>query len=168
MTTNIYHATPYDISATGFYFSSIDEYRDKADRHCNAYGQPVEEFEIQFIDGDNHHLFKALDVNQANLKQWFDDFEELEDKGAVKAIYLAEDQHQGMEEILDYMDDVYLYEGSAEEYAEQYLEDTGALDGLAENLRNYFGVEAFARDFILSGDITEIEVAGVNYVIQYS
>ena len=47
--TNIYHTTPYDISATGFYFSTYDEYAEKAASHRNEHGDPVEEYEIQFI-----------------------------------------------------------------------------------------------------------------------
>lgn len=50
---NIYHATPCDISATGFYFKTYEEYCQESKAHNNSYGQPVEKFEIQFIDGEN-------------------------------------------------------------------------------------------------------------------
>ena len=46
------HAQPYDITATGLYFKTAAEYDDKSDSLRNEYGQPVEEFEIQFIDGE--------------------------------------------------------------------------------------------------------------------
>ena len=46
------HAQPYDITATGFYFEDYDDYSAKAAKLRNDYGDPVEEFEIQFIDGD--------------------------------------------------------------------------------------------------------------------
>ena len=52
--TNIYHATPYDVSAIGFYFKTYDEYVEKAASHRNAHGSPVEEYEIQFIDGTDY------------------------------------------------------------------------------------------------------------------
>ncbi len=45
-TTNNYHATPYDISATGFYFHSFEDYQAKARNHRNDYGEVVEEFEL--------------------------------------------------------------------------------------------------------------------------
>ena len=79
--TNIYHATSYDISASGFYFKTYDEYLDQSVKHRNDYGDPVEEYEIQFIDGDNYRLFGSLGINQANLDKWFSDFEELETDG---------------------------------------------------------------------------------------
>jgi hypothetical protein len=53
-------AQPYDISAYGFYFETAAEYEEKADKLLNSYGQPVEEFEMQFIDGEgiDSELFK--------------------------------------------------------------------------------------------------------------
>ncbi len=164
--TNTYHATPYDISATGFYFETYEGYVERAALHRNRYGEPVEEYEIQFIEGDNYRLFEALSVHQANLKQWFDDFEHLESDDQIKAIYLAEDLSCDMDDILDRLEDVILFEGTAEEFAEAYLEDTGLLDQIPENLRYYFDTKAFARDLVLSGDITELEIDGRTYVVQ--
>ncbi len=61
-------AQPYDISASGFYFNTAEEYTTQASKLRNSYGQPVEEFELQFIDGESidADLFKALNVNQSN------------------------------------------------------------------------------------------------------
>ena len=86
----IYHATPYDISATGFYFHNFEEYQAKAASHCNAYGDPVEEYEIQFIDGENAALFKAVGVTQASLSDWFEHFEDCDTEDAIKLIILIE------------------------------------------------------------------------------
>ncbi len=163
--TNQYHATPYDISATGFYFSTYEEYVKKAATHKNEYGDPVEEYEIQFIDGDNYQLFNALGVTQACLNQWFDDFEGLDDDDTNKATYLAEySGYSDMNDILSNMEDVMLFEGTALEYAEEFIEDTGMLNDMPENLRYYFDTEAFARDMVLGGDISVVEVNGSTYV----
>jgi hypothetical protein len=56
------YAQPYDITAIGFSFTTLEEYRKKAGNLTNDYGRPVEEFEIQFIDGNDidAQLFKAL------------------------------------------------------------------------------------------------------------
>ena len=63
------YAQPYDISAEGFYFRGKDEYEKKAKEARNSYGDPVEEFEIQFIDGGliDCKLAKAIDISQAKL-----------------------------------------------------------------------------------------------------
>lgn len=164
--TNIYHATPYDISASGFYFKTYDEYLDQSTKHRNDYGEPVEEYEIQFIDGDNYKLFEAVGVNQANLKKWFDYFEELGGEAYIKATYLADDLGADIDDILDRLDDVILFEGTILEYTECYIEDTGLLNQIPENLRFYFDTENFARDLLLNGDISSIVVDGKDYVVQ--
>lgn len=163
--TNKYHATPYDISATGYYFSTYEEYCKKAATHRNECGDPVEEYEIQFIDGDNCELFEALNVSQANLADWFEKFEDMDEEDATKAIYLA-DYLGGTnsDDILEKLEDVCLFKGTALEYAEEYIDDTGLLEQIPENLRYYFDTEAFARDMVLDGDITEVELCGKNYI----
>ena len=167
--TNQYHATPYDISATGFYFSTYEDYVKKAASHKNEYGDPVEEYEIQFIDSElpwcNGALFTALGINQANLEQWFSDFEEMDMDDALKARCLAEySGYSDLDDILSNLEDVMLFEGTPLEYAHEFIEDTGMLNEMPENLRYYFDTEAFARDMVMGGDITEVEMNGSNYV----
>ena len=166
--TNQYHATPYDLSAAGFYFTTYEDYLEKASNHKNEYGDPVEEYEIQFIDSDlpwcNGSLFKTLGINQANLDKWFSDFENMSMEDAVKAIYLSDYVRYDINDILDRMDDITLFKGTAQEYAEYYIDDTGLLDTMPENLRYYFDAEAFARDMVMSGDITEVEINSTQYI----
>ena len=73
MTTTLF-AQPYDISATGFYFESAEEYEGKAVKAVNDYGQKVEEFEIQFIDGEDIDtaLAKAWSLSQCNFAAYLD------------------------------------------------------------------------------------------------
>ena len=68
--TNTFHAQPYDITATGFFFESAEEYAAKAATLCNRHGDPVEEFEIQLIDGEaiDCALFAALGIHQGNIR----------------------------------------------------------------------------------------------------
>lgn len=42
---------------------------------------------------------------------------------------------------------------SVEDYANQYLYDTGAFEGIPGWIEPYFDVDAFARDMVLGGDI---------------
>jgi antirestriction protein len=48
-------------------------------------------------------------------------------------------------------------EPGAEEWAEEYLEDTGAFTDVPETLRRYFDFEAYARDCELGGDVMFLE-----------
>ena len=49
---------------------------------------------------------------------------------------------------------------SPEDYAEEWLEGTGGLNGMPEDLRGYFDYEAFARDLRLGGDMTYLDAPG--------
>lgn len=44
-----------------------------------------------------------------------------------------------------------------EDYAEEYLNDTGAFEGAPDLCRQYFNFEAFSRDLELGGDVFTIE-----------
>jgi len=76
------HAQPYDISATGFYFENAEEFEQKSSTLRNDYGDPVEEFELQFIDGENidSELAKAWEINQANYAHFFDAVDEWDEQ----------------------------------------------------------------------------------------
>lgn len=50
-------------------------------------------------------------------------------------------------------DEAFIGDMTPKEYAEEYIEATGALDNLDETYQRYFDYEAFARDLVMSGDI---------------
>ncbi len=76
-----FYAQSYDMSATGFYFQSMEEYEAKRTKCVNDFCQPVEEFEIQFIDGEGIDavLFEAIGVNQANIGRFIERVDEWDD-----------------------------------------------------------------------------------------
>ena len=167
---NTYHATPYDITASGFYFSDLKEYEKKAATERNESGHPVEEYEIQFIDGDDCELFAALSVNQATLGQWFSEFEgEYEDDRLTALLYLLEDEGMNGDDAAASVDDVHIFEGTAEDYAEDYLDQCGVLAEVEKAGLNpaYVDCEAMGRDMVLNGEITELRRDGSDYIIQY-
>ncbi len=49
-------------------------------------------------------------------------------------------------------------------WAEDYLESTGALSTVPENMRSYFDYDSFARDCQLNGDLTFVEHESDTYV----
>lgn len=163
--TNQYFANPYNTSVNGFYFTDYADYLEQADNLKDDFGMPVEEFSLEYIDGDNAELFNLLEVNQATLKLWFDSMEALEGEDLVRALYLAEYLNVSMSDILDRLDDVILFDGNIIEYTEEYIDDTGLLDSMPENLRWYFDTEAFGRDLLIGGDVTEVEIQGTTYIV---
>ncbi len=163
--TTILHAQPYDITANGFYFETLEEYQVKARDLRNDYGEPVEEFEIQFIDGDHIdcELAKAIGLNQSNIGQYFDAVEtwDTHEKRVViiatgECGYAFTDQTQSSDFDID------IYEvASLRELAEQFVEE-GLFGETPDHLQSYIDYDAIARD--LSMDYSCIEIAGCHYV----
>ena len=79
--TNTFHAQPYDMDKKGFYFTDMASYE------AGVEASGAEEFELQFIDGDDAQLFNACGINQANLEEWFDDVEMLDDHESHSAFH---------------------------------------------------------------------------------
>lgn len=158
----ILHAQPYDLDATGFYFESLEDYSNKAKGNCNAHGDPVEEFEFQFIDGDHIDcdLAKAWGINQANIGQYFEACESWDDhEKTVFIIAVGEFGYSYDPDSVTPSDfDVEIYHvDSMKELAEQ-LVDEGLFGEIPEHLSHYIDMDAIARD--LSHDYVETEIAG--------
>ena len=149
-----YFAQPYNISAVGFYFSDLEDYLAKAAGQVDDYGQPVEEFEIQYIDGDHAELFTACRVSQANLSDWFDILDELGDDADryVIACHVA-DLGYTMSELAERCNDYSVYHGTAADYAAGIVEECYQVPG---NLEAYIDYQRLGRDMVLGGDIVEI------------
>ncbi|MEL7029827.1 MAG: antirestriction protein ArdA, partial [Pseudomonadota bacterium] len=82
------YAQPYDVTATSFYFESLEDYREKAAKAVNSFGDPVEEFELQVIDGDgiDCDLARAIGLSQAKLKAFFDAVEGWDEHDKTRVI----------------------------------------------------------------------------------
>ena len=159
------YAQPYNLDANGFYFGSMAEYTEKSEGLTDRYGSLVEEFEIQFIDGSNEdvQLFSACSVNQCNLEQFFTLVDEFDDREKAALFYLTNVNGQSMEDAINKLDDVCLYEGYLKEAAEELFDECYA-HVIPENLHCYIDYEAFARDCELGGDMYEFNFAGNTYI----
>ncbi|WP_245597398.1 antirestriction protein ArdA [Leisingera caerulea] len=156
-------AQPYDISATGFYFEDFADYETKAAALRNHYGQKVEEFEIQFIDGEaiDCALASAIGINQANLPQYFELVEELGDHDKqVIIIAVGECGYDFEPDPRRFDVDIYPVT-STRELAELFV-DEGLYGDIPEPIRFNIDYEAIARD--LAVDFTETEIAGETLV----
>ena len=160
MTIQIY-AQPYDLAARGFYFETLEEYQEKSAKLRNDYGHPVEEFEIQFIDGDgiDCELAKAIGINQANLAQFLeavDAWDAHEKTVVILAVGECGYSFEASTQPNDFEIDIYHTE-TMRDLAEQFVED-GLFGDIPERLQFYIDYDAIARD--LSVDYAAAEVAG--------
>ncbi len=161
-----FYAQPYDISARGFYFDSREQYDDKASKLRNDYGQRVEEFEIQFIDGErlDAELFEALKIHQGNFGGFLETAEEWTDDQKVKVIIAVREVGYGFDLKNDDPDqfDIDLYEcDSLRELAMQFV-DEGLFGEIPKAIEHYLDYDAIARD--LGMDYAETTINGTSYI----
>ncbi len=156
------YANSYDISAGGFCFGSEDEYNAKAAKLRNDYGDPVEEFEIEFIDGEliDCELATAWGINQCNFPDFLEKCDEWEDGEKMRFIIAVgecgfdADKASGKPYELDI--DIY-EEDSMRDLAERFVEE-GYFGEIPESLAFYIDYDAIARD--LSVDYSETVIDG--------
>lgn len=158
-----FYAQPYDICAAGFYFTSAQEFSAASARLRNEFGQPVEEFEIQFIDGEaiDAELASALGVHQGNVGRFIEAAEEWGEHEKRLLIIAARELGYVIDlESADPEDfGIDIYEGlTMRELAAEFV-DEGLLGEIPETLAHYIDLEAIARD--LAMDYAETTIAGV-------
>lgn len=165
MTTLTLYAQPYDISARGFYFQSGEEYALKASALRNSSGSPVEEFEVQFIDGEaiDAALANAIGLHQGMLSRFFDcveDWSEHEKQAVIIAVGECGYRFESDTRPDDFGIDIYRVD-NLRELAEQFVEE-GLFGEVPQSLRFYIDHDAIARD--LAADYASVEIGGERLV----
>ena len=160
------YAQPYDISATGFYFSDMEDYTTKYAKCKNNFGGQVEEFEIQFIDGEDLDcdLFNALSVYQGDIKAFFTICGDWEDYQKIDVIIAVSECGYDFDLKNDDPDrfDIDLYELDSLRDLAYQLVDEGLFGDIPDNIQCYLDFDAIARD--LGMDYTETRLNGINYI----
>ena len=160
--TLLFYAQPYDISAEGFYFREFDEYSNQAATAKNQYGDKVEEFEIQFIDGNqlDCELAKAWGVNQANIERFIEVSEEWDDEEKIRFILAVGEGSLSFDP--DTVDpwnldiDVYRMD-SLEELAVEVVEGW-CFGDTSDRLKPYIDYKAIADDLSIDFSCTVIPI----------
>lgn len=163
------HAQPYDITAKGFYFTTAEEFDERASKLASGFGDPVEEFEIQLIDGEQIDcaLAKAISLNQANFRDYLACVDAWEDWQKTLVIIAVGECGYDFDPDADpdhYGIDVY-YVSSMRELAEQFVEE-GLFGEIPERFQFYIDYDAIARD--LSMEYGEVVIAGEKIIYRAS
>lgn len=161
-----YYAQPYDLDASGFYFRNFEEYHSKLKACRNRFGQVVEEFELQFIDGETLDcaLFEALTISQATIGSFITKAHEWSEDDKTKMIiavgeggYCFDVETGDPDDIdLDLYPDI-----TMRDLAEQFI-DEGLFGEIPQSIAHYIDYDAIARD--LAMDYTETTIASDRYV----
>jgi len=166
----VLYAQPYNISALGFSFEDEAEYHEKAKKNFDGLGFPIEEYEIQFIDGERIDalLFEALNIHQGNFGKFLIACQEWDDHQKHKAIIATAECGYDLDLQSGTPDDfdVDIYEvDNLRELAMQFA-DEGVFGEIPEHLQCYLDYDAMARD--LAMDYAEIIIAGNRFVYRCS
>jgi antirestriction protein len=156
------YAQPYDISARGFYFETASQYEERAARARNDNGQPVEESEIQFIDGEDIDcaLATAWGLHQGNFAAYLEAVDDWDTDHKQRYIIAVGECGYAHDQVADDPDadmvDIY-HMDSLRDLAEAFV-DEGLYGDIPETIAPYLDYDAIARD--LGMDFTETTIAG--------
>jgi len=155
-------AQPYNLDATGFYFDCADQFNQKAADHRDSFDNLVEEYEIQFIDGDDveYQLFDAFAVDQANLQRYFNAVTNLDEQDKIALIAMSECGYD-VDDETDTQDVELHYADSFRTLAMQFV-DEGMYGEIPNAISHYIDYEAIARD--LEIEHGQVQVGGQNIV----
>ena len=159
-----FFAQPYSNDAIGFYFDTFEQYELNVSQCKDCFGHAVEEFELQFIDGDTEdaQAFEACRIDQVNILFWFEEVERLTRAEKAALYFLCNVLGCTTEDSLRRLEDVQLYSGALKD-ASVDLFDEVYIDQIPANLRHYIDYEAFARDCEVGGEMTEFKFAGETF-----
>jgi antirestriction protein len=168
--TILLHAQPYNIGAAGFYFGSAEDYTAKAAKNFDRFGQFVEEYEIQFIDGESIdcELARAWGLNQGNFADFLRQIDEWDESQKILFIIANGECGAGFDPKTDDIDqlDIDIYQvKSFKELAEQFVDD-GLFGNIPDHLANYIDYQAIARD--LAADYSMTDINGTTYAYRLS
>lgn len=160
------YAQPYDISATGFYFESAEEFSEKIKTIRNDCGNRVEEFEIQFIDGEeiDAELAKTWGLHQGNFIPFLEAVEAWEFWQKLHVIIAVGEYGYSFDPSTIDPESFEIDVTPAENlqaFARDCVED-GWFGSVPEALAPYIDYDAVARD--LGIDYCEITIAGESFV----
>ena len=156
------YANPYDQEAAGFYFETAEDYARKSTALRNSFGERVEEFEIDLINGDgiDIDLAKAWGLNQCNFTAYFDacgNWDEDDKRRFIIAVgECGYDFDPENVTPADYEVDIYDC-NSMRDLAIQFVEE-GLFGDIPEHIANYIDYDAIARD--LEMDYSEANING--------
>ena len=149
---------PYNINADGFYFEDMSAYNLMVEKCFDSFGLPVEEFEIQFTEGENidFELFEVWGIHQGNVCKYLDAVDRLTHHKKTNSIIMA-DMGFCLDKNLATFDVELHYCDQMRDLA-MYLVENGKYGDIPEIIQQYIDYDALAID--LEAAYTEVNIAG--------
>lgn len=149
--------------------SSADEYAAAVERYNDA---GTEEWEVS-VDGDASScdlatLRTACETMQPDevfaLADWMEGAKDHERAAAHYLLRHCSNGYRCADEVLDGVEEVRLFKGSAEDYAVDFAESCGYVKEVPKFLRYHIDWEGVAREMEMGGDISTFEYDGAEWV----
>lgn len=159
-----FYANPYNTDVTGFYFETNEGFLDKSAALKDSFGLPVEEFEIEVVDGTKEEIQIAdlIKIHQGNLEEVID-FLDGDEQNWPAVFYLLDNGCvDDLSEAIRNADELSVHEGTLLDAASEFFDEMYGQD-IPEQVKPYIDYEAFARDMRLGGDMSEFEFCGKTY-----
>jgi len=158
-----FYANPYNASVSGFYFETYEEFELKLSDLKDDFGVPVEEVEIEAIDGtrEEMELADVFGIDQANIAE-FIAFIETSDEDLWPAIYfiLNDNRASSFDEAIRIARDYSIREGELIDAASEIFDE---VYDLPDEVKMYIDYEKYADDLRCGGDMVEFEFGGKTY-----
>ena len=161
-----FYAQPYSLDAQGFYFETYEEFTEKLKTAKDSFGNPVEEFEFQVIDGTQEEceLVKAVGgIDQGNIENVID-FIDTSDEDEWPVIFFLLDNNicDNLEDAKSNASDYSIVESSLLDAATELFDECW-LTSIPKEVARYIDYESFANDCRCGGDMVEFEFGGKTY-----
>lgn len=162
------YVQPSVASVPGFFFETIEEYREKIFRLWVVPAVNVGESEIKFIDGKDidREVFEALDVNKDNIGEYLRVVKQTSFRDKVKLIIRTQVMiycDSSWEEVKEW--DIEIYEFASLKDLAIHMVKEGFYGDVPESLELYIDYDKLSHH--LRVDYAEITVSGKNYVYSY-
>lgn len=158
-----FYANPYNASVSGFYFETYEEFELKLSDLKDDFGVPVEEVEIEAIDGtrEEMELADVFGIDQANIAE-FIAFIETSDEDLWPAIYfiLNDNRASSFDEAIRIARDYSIRECELIDAASEIFNE---VYDLPDEVKMYIDYEKYADDLRCGGDMVEFEFGGKTF-----
>lgn len=153
-------AVPYCIESKFFTFSDGEEFDRLFEKQFDLRG--TEEYEFDLIEADEAAatIWKLMEVTQANLHKFFEVYDSYQfdsDENLLKFRICVEHFGMTIDEAFSRYEEVCLYEGTPEEYVEEYCNEH---HHIPDFLRGFIDYESMARDWEWSSEIIHFDEEG--------
>ena len=146
-------ANPYSYNVPFFFFDSREDYDEKYRKNFNKYH--CEEYEFQFIDGDEVFTILWNCIGSDNIFRLLEIYEEgtIDNERAARALEVCITLlGMDLDDALTSYEDIYLFEGTKEDYAY----DSFPWHDVPEYLHSYVDLDQYLTDLECGGDIVDL------------